>query len=70
MPPEHSAAWLDPRERDPVKLLPLLVPFPAERMERRPVSRRVNSVGVDEPGLTAAVELPDRPVQPSLFDAA
>ena len=50
MPPEHSAAWLDPRERDPVKLLPLLVPFPAERMERRPVSRRVNSVGVDEPG--------------------
>src|SRR5207248_5824006 len=68
--PEHFAAWLDPRQRDPAKLLPLLRPYPVERMERRPVDRRVNSVKVDEPGLTAGVELPGRPVQPSLFDAA
>jgi hypothetical protein len=39
-------------------------------MERWPVDPRVNSVKVDEPGLTAAVELPDRAVQPALFDAA
>jgi putative SOS response-associated peptidase YedK len=68
--PEDFAAWIDPRERDPANLLPLLRPYPAESMRRWPVDRRVNSVKVDEPGLTAAVELPDRPAQPSLFDAA
>jgi putative SOS response-associated peptidase YedK len=42
--PEDFALWLDPRERDPVKLLPLLRPCPAERVRRWPVDRRVNSV--------------------------
>jgi putative SOS response-associated peptidase YedK len=70
MPREHFAAWLDPRQRDPARLLPLLRPYPADRMRRWSVDRRVNSVGVDEPGLTAAVVLPDWPVRPSLFDAA
>jgi hypothetical protein len=36
---------------------------------RWPIDRRVNSVRVDEPGLTAVVELPDRPRHPGLFDA-
>jgi putative SOS response-associated peptidase YedK len=70
MAPEHFAAWLDPKQRDAAKLLPLLLPFPAERMERRPVSRRVNSVTVDEPGLTVAVEVPEPVRRPTLFDAA
>jgi hypothetical protein len=38
-------------------------------MERRPVDRRVSSVKADEPGLTAAVELPELPVRPTPFDA-
>ena len=70
LPPEQFAAWLDPKQRDPARLLPLLVPYPSDRLERRPVDRRVNSAKVDEPGLTAAVELPERPRQPGLFDAA
>jgi putative SOS response-associated peptidase YedK len=70
MAPEHFAAWLDPKQRDPARLLALLRPYPGERMRRWPVDRRVNSVRVDEPGLTAAVESLDRSVQPSLFDAA
>jgi hypothetical protein len=48
MPAEDFAAWLDPRARDPAKLL-LLRLYPAERMLRWPVDRRVNSVRVDEP---------------------
>jgi putative SOS response-associated peptidase YedK len=69
--PEDFAAWLNPREDDPARLLPLLRPYPPESMQRWAVDRRVNSVrAVDEPGLTAAVELPERPLQPSLFDAA
>jgi hypothetical protein len=39
-------------------------------MGRWPVDPRVNSVKVDEPELTVALELPDRPRQPTLFDAA
>jgi putative SOS response-associated peptidase YedK len=70
IPPEHFAAWLDPRQRDPAKLLPLLRPFPVGLMECWPVSPRVNSSRVEEPGLTARVELPDGPRQPTLFDAA
>jgi putative SOS response-associated peptidase YedK len=68
--PEDFAARLDARQRDPAKLLPLLRPYPAESMRRRPVDRRVNSVKVDEPGLTAAIELPVRSRQPGQFDAA
>jgi hypothetical protein len=48
----------------------LLRPGAANRVRRRPVDRRVNAVRADEPGLTAAVALPDRAVQPSLLDAA
>jgi putative SOS response-associated peptidase YedK len=68
--PQHFAAWLDPRERDPAKLLALLTPYRADLMERWTVDPRVNSVKVDEPGLTAVVELPERSRQPTLSDAA
>lgn len=47
---DAEAAWLDPKTEDPVKLLPLLKQYPAEEMEFYPVSRDVNSPGVDKPG--------------------
>jgi putative SOS response-associated peptidase YedK len=70
MPAEDFDAWLDARQRDPAKLLPLLRPSPAESMQRWPVDPRVNSVRVDELELTVALELPDRTRPPTLFDAA
>jgi putative SOS response-associated peptidase YedK len=70
--PDRFAAWLDPRERRPEVLLPLLTPYPVELMEGWPVDSRVNSVRVEEPGLTASSDEPSRPAnrQPTLFDAA
>jgi putative SOS response-associated peptidase YedK len=50
------AAWLDPAEQSADKLLPLLQPYPPERMESWPVSQRVNSVkGGNDPGLIERV---------------
>ena len=46
-------AWLDPKEHRPAKLLPLLAPYPVERMESWPVSDRVNAATTDEPELLA-----------------
>lgn len=67
IPDVQFAAWLDPQEARPEKLLPLLVPFPAERMESWPVSERVNSAAVEEPNLN--VPVPPRATwsQPNLF---
>ena len=66
--PDQFAAWLDPHAR-PADLLPLLRPYPVERMEAWPVSDRVNSVQVEEPGLTDRVDEAARAwAQPSLFD--
>jgi putative SOS response-associated peptidase YedK len=48
---EHHAAWLDPNLDDPDKLDALLGPYPADKMEARPVSDRVNSVSNDSPEL-------------------
>src|SRR5262245_57206101 len=57
MEAERFAAWLDPKQRDPVKLLPLRRPCPVEGLRCWPVDRRVNAgKAVDEPGLTAPVE--------------
>ena len=66
------AAWLDPKEKRPAALLPLLAPYPAERMEMYPVSDRVNRPGSDGPDLLARVSEPPKPswTQPSLFAAA
>jgi len=45
------AAWLDPERRDPVAVLPLLAPYPPERMAAHPVSSRVNRPSEDVPEL-------------------
>jgi putative SOS response-associated peptidase YedK len=70
VPEDRFAAWLDPKEHRPDRLLPLLTPYPAEQMECWPVSNRVNAPAVDEPGLTDPVPEPPEPksVQPRLFD--
>jgi putative SOS response-associated peptidase YedK len=41
--------WLDPTERPPDQLLPLLRPYPSEQMVAHPVSRAVNSPRHDDP---------------------
>jgi putative SOS response-associated peptidase YedK len=46
---ETESQWLDPKNDDPVKLLPLLKQYPSEQLEYYPVSREVNSPGVDKP---------------------
>jgi putative SOS response-associated peptidase YedK len=43
--PEDEKLWLDPEPVPPVKLLPCLRPFPADRMETFPMSSRVSSPG-------------------------
>ena len=69
---EHFDAWLDPKEPRPGKLLPLLVPYPVERMESWAVSDRVNTAAEDDAELLRPVPEPAKPkwTQPSLFDAA
>jgi putative SOS response-associated peptidase YedK len=69
---DRFAAWLDPKESRPAKLLPLLAPYPAEAMESWPVSNRVNAATADEPALLLPIPAPPEPkwVQPTLFDVA
>lgn len=72
VPEGRFGAWLDPKETRPAKVLPLLTPYPVERMYRYPVSDRVNHVGADDAELLTAVEEPPAPTwkQLSLFDDA
>jgi putative SOS response-associated peptidase YedK len=53
--PDDYDLWLDPEIGDPARLTPLLVPYPAERMEAWPVGTAVNSPRNDGPELLAAV---------------
>jgi putative SOS response-associated peptidase YedK len=53
--PGAQARWLDPREQDPARLLPLLRPYPERAMRLWPVSRRVNDARQDRPDLIGAV---------------
>jgi putative SOS response-associated peptidase YedK len=46
--PADYAAWLDPAQRDPAALLPLLRPCPTEEIGVHPVDRRVNDVRCDD----------------------
>jgi putative SOS response-associated peptidase YedK len=46
---EDRAKWLDPGEKLPAWLSPLLRPYPAEQMTVRPVSRAVNNPRNDTP---------------------
>jgi len=43
VPPESYDLWLDPGVGDTERLLPLLVPYPAESMQAVPVSQHVNN---------------------------
>ena len=38
--PQDERVWLDPKEHDPQKVLPLLRPYPPEDMEAFAVSKR------------------------------
>ena len=49
--PGAEAVWLDPQVREPERVLPLLVPYPAEEMIVYPVSPAVNSPANDSPQL-------------------
>ncbi len=52
---EHFDSWLDPNTKDPVKLLALFKPFPAEQMECWPVSTRVNDPVEDDSELLTPI---------------
>lgn len=41
--------WLDPLEKEPGRLLPLLVPYPSDETTAVPVSSRVNKTTNDDP---------------------
>jgi putative SOS response-associated peptidase YedK len=58
---EDLDEWLDPTQRDPVRLQGLLVPCPAEELKTYPVSNLVNKVGNDGPELIAPAEDEDKP---------
>ncbi|MFQ5514264.1 MAG: SOS response-associated peptidase [Myxococcota bacterium] len=49
--PESEASWLDPELDDPEPLTGLLQPLEDERLEARPISRRVNATRNDGPEL-------------------
>jgi len=51
LPPDAYDLWLDPDLRDTEALRDLLRPYPEERMEAYPVSRRVNSPRNEGPAL-------------------
>jgi len=64
LPREAHATWLDPAGEAPEAVLPMLRPYPAERMTRTPVSTRLNSAREDDSSL---VEPASPVVQPRLF---
>ena len=49
LPPREHARWLDPAERAPERLAPLLGPLPSGELEAFPVGTLVNSPANDEP---------------------
>ncbi|MEO8462397.1 MAG: SOS response-associated peptidase [Chloroflexota bacterium] len=61
VPPVAWGRWLDPGLPDPGELQGLLVPAPDAALEIYPVSRAVNSVRNDGPGLIDPLPEPDDP---------
>lgn len=64
--------WLDRQREDPQDVLPLLKPFPAERMQLTPVGTLVNSTRNDRPELVQPLPTESKPketpaVQRGLF---
>jgi putative SOS response-associated peptidase YedK len=53
--PANYGKWLGEEPADPVRLLSLLRPLPAEQMECYPVGAAVGNVRNDEPGLLVPV---------------
>lgn len=51
--PASHPRWLDPAERDPARLEPLLAPVPEDRVEMFPVSTVVNSPANEDPRCVA-----------------
>lgn len=66
--PEDEALWLDPECTDPMRLVNVLRPYPAEAMDAYPVGPLVNAVQNEGPSVIAA-SMDDAPAQLSLFDA-
>ena len=54
--PDQYDTWLDPSIRDADALKSLLKPYPAERLEFWPVSRRVGNPANDDPSLIKPVD--------------
>jgi putative SOS response-associated peptidase YedK len=52
---EDYGKWLGEEPADPMRLLMMLKPFPAEQMECYPVGTAVGNVKNDEPGLLVPV---------------
>jgi putative SOS response-associated peptidase YedK len=59
--PQDYQRWLDPHERDAADLMPMLKPYPTEKMEAFPVSRAVNNASNDVPGCIEPMAGPDEP---------
>lgn len=57
--PEHEALWMD-NHAEPAAWLDVLRPYPAELMRAYPISKRVNSVGNDDPDVVKPDEETDR----------
>ncbi len=55
LPEEHIDIWLDRSVREVKKLLPLLKPYPAEKMDCHEVPRLVNSPENDSPEMISRV---------------
>lgn len=56
LPPDAYDAWLDPAERTPAALSPLLKPYPANNMVAYPVTTMVNNPRHDDPACIAPVQ--------------
>ena len=57
--PGNYDTWLDPELQDPAILKPLLKPWPSDRMEYWPVSRRVGNPAHDDPSLIEPIRITD-----------
>lgn len=68
--PEHYAAWLDSSHHPPKNVLPLLCPFPPERMKATSVGTRVHSPLHDDPECIQPTTTINPPRQATLFDVA
>jgi putative SOS response-associated peptidase YedK len=62
LPPEAWDQWLDPKNEDTAALQALLVPYPADEMKERKVSKRVGDVKNKDAGVQDPYEAePDAP---------